>query len=39
MSEFLGIFETVFGQSGLNFQDRFRIVLLEFFGLFLDSPG
>ena len=34
----VGIFETVFGQSGLNFWDYFRIIWVEFSGLFWDSP-
>ena len=33
----MGIFETVFGQSGLNFRDFFRTVRAEFLGLFSDS--
>ena len=34
----LGIFGTVFGKFGLNFWDYFRIIQVEFSGLFLDSP-
>ena len=31
------IFYTIFGQSGLNFWDCFRIVRAEFLGLFLKT--
>ena len=34
----LGIFWTIFGQSGLNFWDYFRTIQVEFSGLFCDSP-